>query len=76
MKGQCPRAHKRTTNVCMIAGTAAALYSSIAEFNSDSYYYDAELPSELLEKCKKATLVALGKLELSRAQNPRHVAWH
>ena len=30
-KGWCPRAHKCSTNVCMIAGTAAASYSSMAE---------------------------------------------
>ena len=63
-KGRCLRVHKRSAKVSMIAGVAAVLYSSMAEsikFNSNSCCYDTELPPELLEKCKKATSVALGK---------------
>ncbi|KAL5479441.1 hypothetical protein EMCRGX_G022965 [Ephydatia muelleri] len=31
------------------------------KFNADSCCYDAEIPPELLKKCKKATSVTLGK---------------
>ena len=31
------------------------------KFNADSSCYDAEIPPELLKKCKKATSVTLGK---------------